>query len=250
MPNNHMTPGLMRLKADLFEGRVGRREFLRGATALGLSLTAANSWMSQAQAASPQKGGTLKAGLAHGSTTDSLDPATYENGFTIAMDYSLFNHLTEVDVDGQLIPELAESWEASDDASQWTFKLRKGVEFHNGKTLTADDVVASINHHRGEDTKSAAAKIVAPITDVKSDGADTVVFKLESGNADFPFIVSDYHLAICPGQGRQGIDWQSGIGTGGYKPEEPSSRVCALRRASAIPTTGRKAMAHFDEASS
>ena len=68
----------------------------------------------------------------------------------------------------------------------------KGVEFHNGKTLTADDVVASINHHRGEDTKSAAKPLVKSITGIKAEGKDTVVIALEGGNADFPFIISDY----------------------------------------------------------
>ncbi|NIU59581.1 MAG: peptide ABC transporter substrate-binding protein, partial [Phycisphaerae bacterium] len=61
----------------------------------------------------------------------------------------------EVDYKGEAIPELAESWEASPDAAKWTFKLRKGVEFHNGKTMDAEDVVYSFNLHRGE-TKSAA----------------------------------------------------------------------------------------------
>ena len=61
----------------------------------------------------------------------------------------------------QPVPELAESWEASADASVWRFKIRKGVTFHSGKPLTVEDVVASINFHRGEDSTSAAGPIVA-----------------------------------------------------------------------------------------
>ena len=60
-------------------------------------------------------------------------------------------YLTEVAADGSLVGELAESWEASADASVWTIKLRQGVEYHSGKTVTAEDVVASINYHRGDD---------------------------------------------------------------------------------------------------
>ena len=128
--------------------------------------------------------------------------------------------------------ELAESWEASADAATWTFKLRSGVEFHNGKTMTAEDVIASINHHRGEDTKSAAKPIVAPIEDMKADGPDRVVFSLTGGNADFPFIVSDYHLVIKPANEDGSIDWQSGVSTGGYTIEtfEPGVRA-DLKRA-------------------
>ena len=69
--------------------------------------------------------------------------------------------MTEILPNGDLGPELAESWEASPDAKVWTFKLRKDVEFHNGKTLEASDVIASLNHHRGEDTKSGAKGIVS-----------------------------------------------------------------------------------------
>ena len=56
---------------------------------------------------------------------------------------------------------MAESFEPSDDAKSWVYKLRKGVTFHNGKTLTAADVVATYNYHRGEGSKSAAKPIMA-----------------------------------------------------------------------------------------
>ena len=42
------------------------------------------------------------------------------------------------------------------------------------------------------------------------------VFELAGGNADFPFLMSDYHLCICPAQAEGGIDWESGVGSGGY----------------------------------
>ena len=80
------------------------------------------------------------------------------------------NHLAEVTVNG-LEPELAESWEASADAATWRFKIRKGVEFHNGKTLDANDVVASINHHRHEESKSAARALLKPVTISRSRAA-------------------------------------------------------------------------------
>ena len=62
----------------------------------------------------------------------------------------LRNNLTEVAASGELVGELAESWEANADATQWVFNIRKGVEFHNGKTLDSQDVVDSLNHHLGE----------------------------------------------------------------------------------------------------
>jgi hypothetical protein len=71
------------------------------------------------------------------------------------------NFLTEIAADGSLVPELATGWEATPDATEWTFNIREGVQFHSGHILTAEDVVASINHHRGPDSTSAAAPIVA-----------------------------------------------------------------------------------------
>ncbi|HIG37347.1 MAG TPA: peptide ABC transporter substrate-binding protein, partial [Oceanospirillaceae bacterium] len=104
-------------------------------------------------------------GMGHGSTTDSLDPGTIENGMGQNVLFAYANHLTEVGKEGQLIPELAAEYGASADAKTWTFKLRQGVTFHDGKALTPADVIASFRFHMGEDTKSAGKSLLADVTD-------------------------------------------------------------------------------------
>ena len=189
----------------------------------------------------PRVSGGLRVGLGHGSTTDSLDPATFEHGFTIFTGYAYRNHLTEVSNTEDLIAELAESWEASDDAMTWTFKLRKGVEFHNGKTLDADDVIASVQHFL--DSKSPAKGILKTIQDIKKDDPRTVVFTLSDGNADFAFLLSDYHIAMMPAKDG-GVDWQSGVGTGGYMLESFEPGVSASFKRN--PNYWKEGRAHFD----
>ena len=189
---------------------ISRRRVMQygGAAAIALSASGA--------LAAPKRGGKLRVAKAHGSTTDTLDPATFENGFSLSMTHALHNFLTEVGPDGVLRGEMAESWEASADAKTWTFKLRD-AKFHDGRKVTAKDVIASLNHHRGEDSKSAAKPIVEPIEEIKAKGDDAVAITLKSGNADFPYIVSDYHLAIGPAEEDGTVDWTKGIGAGGYK---------------------------------
>jgi peptide/nickel transport system substrate-binding protein len=191
-------------------GRLNRRGFLQTTAATAMAATIPLG----AALAAPKRGGHLRAGKGHGSTTDTLNPGTWENGFVIGMAFAIHGRLTEVAADGSLAPELAESWEASADASEWTFKIRQGVTFHDGAPLTTEDVIASINFHRGEGSTSAAGPIVAPIVDMTAKG-NSVVFKLDGGNADFPFILSDYHLTIHKAKG-DSIDWQSGNGCGSY----------------------------------
>ncbi len=237
---------LDRLKRMLASGTIDRREFMGRALAAGATVAMASTLAAKAvKAGTPKKGGKLRIGIGHGSTTDTLDPATFTDSYMQFVGYGLRNHLTEVSNTGELIPELAESFEASPDATTWTFKLRKGIEFHNGKTLDADDVVASINHHLGEDSTSAAKAILAAIEEVKADGKDMVVFKMKAGNADFPFIVSDYHVAIMPAKDGK-LDPQSGVGTGGYilQSYEPGVRTSLKRN----PNYWKAGRAHFDEA--
>ena len=238
MLNKTMLDGLVRAR------KISRRDFVQQSMLLGASASLALTTFDRVMAATPQSGGTFRQALTGGGSGDVLDPAKTLDSYMINVSFGqLRNNLTEVMPDGSIAGELAESWEASDDAAQWRFKLRSGVEFHNGKSLTAEDVVASFNHHRGEDTGSAAKGIVSAITDVRADG-DVVVFDLDGGNADFPFIVSDYHLVICPANEDGTMDWQSGVGTGAFVLEsfEPGVNTVVKRN----PNYWKEGRAFFD----
>lgn len=192
---------------------VSRRGLLQGATALGTAALILPASVRRASA-EPKRGGILRVAQASGSTTDSYDPATWDSQFVQVLHTARCGYLTEIAADGSLVGEVAESWEASADAMTWTFKLRDGITYHSGGNVTAADVVASINYHRGDESKSAAKPIVEAITDIKADG-NTVVVTLSAGNADFPFIVSDYHLPILPSSDGK-IDPMTKDGCGGY----------------------------------
>ena len=197
------------------KGRLSRREFLGRTSAIGIALSVGTGLFDKARAATPKKGGHMRLAMGHGATSDTLDPAVIENGLQWVAVYGVANTLVELAPNGELIPSLATEWEASADAKTWTFKLREGVEFHNGKTMTADDVIASINHHRGEDSKSVGKPLMEPVTEIKKDGPNRLVITLSGGNADFPFNFNEATLAIYPAKDDT-IDWQSG-GSGPYK---------------------------------
>ncbi len=162
------------------------------------------------------RGGKFTAGLGGANTSDSWDGRTHSDVFMIVAALGgVFDALTEVAADGSLKGELAESWEASPDAKIWTFNLRQGVTFHNGKAFGADDVIESLAMHTAEGSKSAAGPLIAAITEMKKLGEHQVEFTLEAGNADFPYLMSDYHLLMYPaGQIEEAI--AKGIGTGLY----------------------------------
>src|SRR5262249_32958019 len=196
-------------------------------------------------AAEPRKGGAVRIGMGDASTTDSLDPATMLADYIYTVSWAARNNLTEVAPTGDVVPELAESWEASADLTTWTFRLRRGIEFHSGKTMTADDVIASINHHRGEASKSAVKALLTDIVEIAKDGNDIVRFRLNRANADFPPILTAPHINIMPSD-ESGRAITSGIGTGGYVIQsfDPGVRTVLTRNRNYW-KTGR---AHFDSA--
>jgi peptide/nickel transport system substrate-binding protein len=204
------------LKQQLSEGRINRRDFIKRTSALGLAAAIPSALLTQeAVASTPKSGGRLIQALRGGSLSDSLDGAKLIDTHGVNVSWQLRNNMTEVKADGSLVGEVVEDdWDASSDASQWIFKVKKDVEFHNGKTLDAEDIIFSINHHRGEDSGSGGSGAVTGIKDIRADGKDTVIFDLKSGNSDFPFLMADYHLTIVPA-GTTNFD--EGIGTGPYK---------------------------------
>jgi peptide/nickel transport system substrate-binding protein len=200
------------------KGRISRREFIGRVAALGISTTMATTLLSQAGvAATPKKGGSAKFGLAHGATSDTGDPAAYPDTATqVPFWGAMSSGLTEVDAKGKIQPDVCESIASEEGAQTWIFKLKKGVTFHNGKDLTPEDVIASYRHHMGADSKSAVKSVLGAIKEMKADGKQNVIFKLNGGNVDFPYLTSDYHIPIMPANSDGTADWKSNVRTGPF----------------------------------
>ena len=239
------TEFLRKQSEKLASGGINRRQFITSMLAAGVVLPTAMTMAGDVLAMTPNKGGLLRHATGYGGTTDSIDPSTSNNGMTQAVIYSRGNHLTEVGQDGKLRPELAESYEAGDGAKSWIFNLRKDVTFHNGKTLTADDVIATFNIHRGEDTKSAAKALVSAVESIEKDGDNRVIFNLKEGNADFPYIVSAYHFMIMSSDGSGNVDVNAlDNSTGGYVTSNFEAGVRAEFKRN--PNYWKADHAHFD----
>ena len=186
-----------------------RRTFIHGGVGLAASALLPNS----ALANTPRRGGRLRIGMSAASTTDTLDPITYLDLNTFCMGFTLGNNLVEMTPGKEPIPELAEEWDSSDQSRRWAFRIRKGVEFHNGKTLTPSDVVYSLNRHRAESSKSLSKSFFANVTDIRADGQN-VVIEMSQGDADMPAIMALWAMQITP-EGFE--DWQNYVGTGPYR---------------------------------
>lgn len=194
-----------------------RRSVLRGAAATSLA-AALPATMPRMASAAPKRGGTFRVGVHDGNTADTWDPGTTESILMIHSSHVARSYLTEITNDNTLGPDLAIDWEATaDDASQWRFALAPDATFHDGRPVTSADVIASMNYHRGEDSASAASALMTDITDISADGDHAVVFTMVAGNADLPYLLSDYHLVILPATADGGIEWRGGIGSGPYK---------------------------------
>jgi len=228
-------------------GRISRREFFGRAAALGVSTVMATTLLSKAGIAEePKQGGFARFAISEGGTTDVMDPATWPGFFTQnAFAGSMCNGLTVLNEKGEIVPDLAESYESSNGTKTWMIKLRSGLTFHNGKSVTVNDVVESFRYHMSAASKSAAKSLLTGIADIKQDGPSGVLFTLNEGSADFPYILSDYHLVVMPAKDGGGIDWRSGVATGPFTLENFVPGTSAkLKRFANYHKTGKP---HFDE---
>jgi len=196
---------------------LSRRAFMAQTTGLATALGAATTidWRARSAFADdtvPRKGGTLRLGMAGGNTADSLDPTTYTDSVVLNIGYQLMNGMIEIDAHNQPQPELLESWDVRPGAREWVFNVRKDVVFHNGKTLDADDIIYSLNLHRGE-SKSPMAGPMKNVADIKKLGSHQIAIALTSGDADFLYTLGDFHLLAVPNGFK---DFARPIGTGAF----------------------------------
>jgi len=220
------------ISSDSGSGGISRRDALKaGGAAAGVvmggsllaacgSKSAGTNASSTADSGSPatgriKKGGIISLGVAGGGAADTIDPAKANVDADLARTYNLYDPLLQRDADYTRALNLAEEIEPGPGATTFTIRLRDGVEFHNGKTLTADDLLYT--WERILDPKFAnAAKAQLALVDMKRTrklDERTVRVQLKAANIGFPDNLVGSYTRVVP----RGYDPKSPVGTGPFK---------------------------------
>ena len=135
-------PAIRGLVEEMRSGALDRREFLRFATLLGMSASAAYAVAGMPQAAAqtgePKRGGVVRMSMR---IPDLSSPHSYSWVFDSNVSRQVVEYLTRTGIDNITRPHLLEKWEASEDLKTWTLMLRPDVKWSNGEDLTADHVI-------------------------------------------------------------------------------------------------------------
>jgi peptide/nickel transport system substrate-binding protein len=173
------------------QGGFSRRAFLAGGMALGggvaaLDLLSALPALGQSPG-TPKRGGTLIA--AQEVDPVSLDPHTNSNFSALQGYEQIYESLTGYDEKTNLVPALAERWEITNGGKTYTFHLRPNVKFHNGQTMTAEDVKYSVERILDPKTASPWRNWLDPIKDMKIVDAGTIQMHLD---APYPALLGSF----------------------------------------------------------
>jgi peptide/nickel transport system substrate-binding protein len=125
------------------------------------------------------------------------------------------NRLVRPDQQGTPSSSLATEWSANPSATEWTFRLRQGVKFHDGSTFDATDVVYSLGRIKDPKIDSPVMKVLAIVDSVKAIDPSTVKIVLSDGHADLPMLLMDYRIRMIP-DGSGDTIAKTGIGTGPF----------------------------------
>ena len=199
--------------------------FILGSGPALLAACDSSSDEDDADNSAPRRGGVLRVGLHDGGSGDTLDPWNVPIYSAAARAKQVYERLFDFDSDGAPVPRLAESAEPNSDGTVWTVKLRPGVTFHNGKTMSADDVLYSFRYAGDPANKAAGLS--------RLDGFDLAAsrkksdleleFRMKRPLGDLPTLVADSQLWIVPTDatdfdtkpGGTGpftfVDWEPGV---------------------------------------
>jgi peptide/nickel transport system substrate-binding protein len=242
---NEASPIENNLIDELVAGELDRQDFLRRAAVFGLGAGTVGllfKYLGEpelafgAPVAGGKVGGTLRVGTV--AYNSSLEPYGLREAGSLGLAGIPGEYLTYTNNNLQPKPWLATSWKPNKDLTVWTFQIRRGVKFHNGKTLTADDVVASFRQYLNQKTSQILSALPATMIEpsgVVKTGPYSVQFRLKAPNNAFPYLVSQttYQAIIQPAAIAAKPDtWVSSgmIGTGPFRLKSQNKQRAELVR--------------------
>jgi peptide/nickel transport system substrate-binding protein len=180
----------------------------------------------------PQQGGVLRIAMPDGVT--SLDPSTLVTTADISYGFMVYDTLTrrsEGEPGSPLYPQLAESWEMSDDALTYTFYLRQGVTFHHGSPFTAQDVAFTLQRLLDPDLGLSLRSTLSVIDRVEIVDDHTIIFYLTRPSVTLPYLLSSPGTQILPHDrtDEQRTTEPSGTGPFRFVENTPGERVVMAR---------------------
>ena len=212
-------------------GRIDRRSFLRHASVLGFAaaLPAIPALAPRTARAGDARGATITVGMTVPS--GAIDPLTVADTGGVCMLSQSGEYLAVSDPDLRLRPCLAQSWQPNRDGSVWTFTLRQGVHFHDGRPFAAADVVATMDRLADPANGSVALSALAGCLSkggTRAVDERTVEFHLDAPNGSFPYLVSsdNYSAVMLPADYDGGYE-RSFMGTGPFRLERYAPKAHA-----------------------
>jgi len=261
MQNNDQNHGeLDRLMSEYEAKGISRREFLRGALILGLSIPAASSFLAtaskvlaqDASAGTPVSGGTFVEGYDRDfSKVEPIAPGWDDPTLVAVYEFPLIR-----DPNGVPAPMVAESWEVSEDSLTWTFKIREGLTFHSGAPCTNVEIVQNFDAFR-QDGMGQNSVFWVPVETVEAGDGNTVIVKLTAPFAAFPETLATENSMICNIDAREaspdtfGSTTADGTGPFTLVTFSPGDQVVVARwedyPGSIVPFVENKGPAYLDE---